>query len=142
MQSGVHSFSLDLAGRVPGATGVLGVMDIGGAQQRFGRVGVLSRVDLKLVEGLSPQAGIAALAPLLPPGLALLGVLAGNDADRQRLAATLAQADTLMKRLNSLTARTEGLVVNASDPAEFDRYVKAEEARWRKIVKENNIKAD
>ena len=36
----------------------------------------------------------------------------------------------------------EGLVVNASDPAEFDRYVKAEEARWRKIVKENNIKAD
>jgi phospholipid/cholesterol/gamma-HCH transport system substrate-binding protein len=42
-----------------------------------------------------------------------LGVLAGNDADRQRLAATLAQADTLMKRLNSLTARTEGLVVNA-----------------------------
>lgn len=36
----------------------------------------------------------------------------------------------------------EGLVVTASDPAEFDRYVKAEEARWRKIVKENNIKAD
>lgn len=36
----------------------------------------------------------------------------------------------------------EGLVVAASDPAEFDRYVKAEEARWRKIVKENNIKAD
>ncbi|MDP3521478.1 MAG: MlaD family protein [Hydrogenophaga sp.] len=42
-----------------------------------------------------------------------LGVLAGNDADRQRLAATLAQADTLMKRLNSLTQRTEGLVANA-----------------------------
>ena len=36
----------------------------------------------------------------------------------------------------------EGLVITASDPAEFDRYVKAEEARWRKIVKENNIKAD
>lgn len=36
----------------------------------------------------------------------------------------------------------EGLVISASDPAEFDRYVKAEEARWRKIVKENNIKAD
>ena len=71
VQSGVQGFSLDLAGRVPGAAGVLGVMDIGGAQQRFGRVGVLSRVDLKLVDGLSPQAGIAALAPLLPPGLAL-----------------------------------------------------------------------
>jgi tripartite-type tricarboxylate transporter receptor subunit TctC len=36
----------------------------------------------------------------------------------------------------------EGLVVIASDPAELDRYVKAEEARWRKIVKENNIKSD
>ena len=30
----------------------------------------------------------------------------------------------------------------ASDPAELDRYVKAEEARWRKIVKENNIKSE
>ena len=36
----------------------------------------------------------------------------------------------------------EGLVVVASDPAELDRYVKAEESRWRKVVKENNIKAD
>ncbi|MDP3521637.1 MAG: tripartite tricarboxylate transporter substrate binding protein [Hydrogenophaga sp.] len=36
----------------------------------------------------------------------------------------------------------EGLVITASDPAEFDRYVKAEEARWQKVVKENNIKAD
>jgi len=36
----------------------------------------------------------------------------------------------------------EGLAVVASEPAEFDRYVKAEEARWRKIVKENNIKPD
>jgi tripartite-type tricarboxylate transporter receptor subunit TctC len=36
----------------------------------------------------------------------------------------------------------EGLVVTASDPSEFDRYVKAEELRWQKIIKENNIKAD
>jgi tripartite-type tricarboxylate transporter receptor subunit TctC len=36
----------------------------------------------------------------------------------------------------------EGLAVVASDPAELDRYVKGEEARWRKIVKENNIKSD
>ena len=36
----------------------------------------------------------------------------------------------------------EGLSVVASDPAELDRYVKAEEARWKKIVKENNIKSD
>ena len=36
----------------------------------------------------------------------------------------------------------EGLAVIASDPAELDRYVKAEEARWRKIVKENNLKPE
>ena len=71
VQSGVQGFNLELAGRVPGAAGVLGVMDIGGAQQRFGRIGVLSRVDLKLADGVTPQAGIAALSPLLPPGLAL-----------------------------------------------------------------------
>ncbi len=36
----------------------------------------------------------------------------------------------------------EGLSVVASDPAELDRYVRAEEARWSRIVRENNIKAD
>ena len=36
----------------------------------------------------------------------------------------------------------EGLTVVASDPTELDRYVKAEEVRWQKIVKENNIKAE
>lgn len=36
----------------------------------------------------------------------------------------------------------EGLAVTATDPAELGQYVKAEEARWRKIVTENHIKAD
>jgi tripartite-type tricarboxylate transporter receptor subunit TctC len=36
----------------------------------------------------------------------------------------------------------EGVAVIASDPAELDRYVKAEEERWKKIVKENNIKSE
>jgi tripartite-type tricarboxylate transporter receptor subunit TctC len=36
----------------------------------------------------------------------------------------------------------EGLVVVASDPAEFDRYVKSEELRWQKIIRENKIKPD
>lgn len=36
----------------------------------------------------------------------------------------------------------EGVSVIASDPAELDRYVKSEEARWKKIVKENNIKSE
>jgi len=36
----------------------------------------------------------------------------------------------------------EGLVVSAGDPSELDTYVRAEEARWARIVKENGIKAD
>lgn len=36
----------------------------------------------------------------------------------------------------------EGLVISAGTPAELDRYVRAEEAHWRKIVKENNITTD
>jgi tripartite-type tricarboxylate transporter receptor subunit TctC len=48
-----------------------------------------------------------------------------------------AQAPDFKKRIEP-----EGLSVVASEPAELDRYVKAEELRWRKVVKENNIKAD
>ncbi|WP_233237677.1 tripartite tricarboxylate transporter substrate binding protein [Bordetella sp. LUAb4] len=36
----------------------------------------------------------------------------------------------------------EGLTVRTGDPAELDAYVSKEEARWRKVVKENNIKPE
>jgi tripartite-type tricarboxylate transporter receptor subunit TctC len=36
----------------------------------------------------------------------------------------------------------EGLSITATDPAELDRYVKTEEARWSKVVKENNIRVE
>jgi tripartite-type tricarboxylate transporter receptor subunit TctC len=36
----------------------------------------------------------------------------------------------------------EGLAISAGPPAALDTYVRAEEARWQKIVKENNIKLD
>jgi len=36
----------------------------------------------------------------------------------------------------------EGLVVSTGTPQELDAYVKREETRWKKIVKENNIKPD
>ena len=47
------------------------------------------------------------------------------------------QADEFRKKIEQ-----EGLVVSAGAPAELDAYVRREEARWRQIVKENNIKAD
>jgi tripartite-type tricarboxylate transporter receptor subunit TctC len=36
----------------------------------------------------------------------------------------------------------EGLAVSAGTPQELDAYVRGEEARWRRIVKENNVKAE
>ena len=36
----------------------------------------------------------------------------------------------------------EGLSVSAGAPQELDTYVRGEEARWRKVVKENNVKAE
>lgn len=39
-------------------------------------------------------------------------------------------------------AREEGLIITASTPAELDTYVRAEEARWTKVVKDNNITAN
>lgn len=47
------------------------------------------------------------------------------------------QMDSFRKRVED-----EGLVISTGTPAELDRYVRAEEARWRKIVRENNITAD
>lgn len=48
-----------------------------------------------------------------------------------------AQSDSFRKRVES-----EGLVISAGTPEEFDRYVKGEELRWRKVVKAANITAD
>jgi len=36
----------------------------------------------------------------------------------------------------------EGLSVTTGAPAELDTYVRGEEARWRKVIKENNVKLD
>jgi tripartite-type tricarboxylate transporter receptor subunit TctC len=36
----------------------------------------------------------------------------------------------------------EGLTVSGGSPAELDAYVRGEQARWSKVVKENNVKAD
>ena len=71
LQSGVRSLVLRVAGEVPAAASPLAVMDIAGAQRHFDRIGVLSRIDLKLAPGVSAQAARQSLAALLPPGLAL-----------------------------------------------------------------------
>ncbi|MES2946114.1 MAG: tripartite tricarboxylate transporter substrate binding protein [Pseudomonadota bacterium] len=66
---------------------------------------------------------------------------AGTPADviaRLNAAARKAvQTDAFRKRVES-----EGLVINAGSPQDFDKYARGEEVRWRKVVKENNITTD
>ncbi|CAN7707096.1 tripartite tricarboxylate transporter substrate binding protein [Variovorax paradoxus] len=47
------------------------------------------------------------------------------------------QTEAFRKRVES-----EGLVIHGGSPQDFDKYAKGEEARWRKVVKENNITAE
>ena len=66
---------------------------------------------------------------------------AGTPADviaRLNAAATKAAASPDFSR----KIEQEGLSIVASDPAALDRFVRTEEVRWSKIIKENNIKAD
>jgi tripartite-type tricarboxylate transporter receptor subunit TctC len=70
-----------------------------------------------------------------------LYVPAGTPADvitRLNAAArTAARAPDFRRKLEQ-----EGLTVSAGSPEELDAYVRGEEGRWRKVVKENNIKVD
>ncbi|HEY2257176.1 MAG TPA: ABC transporter permease, partial [Variovorax sp.] len=62
---------LQVAGQVAAAGAALAVMDIGAAQDLFGRAGQLTRIDLRLAPGTDRAAFIHALeqAPGWPPGI-------------------------------------------------------------------------
>ncbi len=64
IQSGTQTLALRVAGPLARARAGqrLGVMDLGAAQWRFGRVGRLTRIDLKLRDGVDRAAFKAALA--------------------------------------------------------------------------------
>jgi putative ABC transport system permease protein len=68
VQVGGRAQPLRIAGRLPGARAghVVAVMDLGFAQWRFDRLGRLSRIDLQLASGASPQQ--AAREWALPAG--------------------------------------------------------------------------
>ena len=61
LQSGMDLHRVRVAGRVAAGGPALAVMDIGAAQDLFGKTGVLSRIDLRLRPGADAQALIAAL---------------------------------------------------------------------------------
>jgi tripartite-type tricarboxylate transporter receptor subunit TctC len=70
-----------------------------------------------------------------------LQVPAGTPADAiarlHAAAQKAAQGEEFRTRVEA-----EGLVVRAGAPAELDAYLRNEEARWRRVVKENNVKGD
>lgn len=67
--------------------GEVAVIDIAAAQERFGRLGSLSRIDLRLRPGIDSRRFRAAVAPLLPAG-----VVASVPASQAGLAATITRA--------------------------------------------------
>lgn len=73
VQSGLRESTVQVSGAVPGAPAgqAFAVMDIAAAQQRFDRLGVLTRVDLRLAEGIAREDARTRLAALLPAGVTL-----------------------------------------------------------------------
>ncbi|MFM8610693.1 MAG: FtsX-like permease family protein [Burkholderiaceae bacterium] len=62
VQAGLQLHTLAIAGGVGAGGAPLAVMDIAAAQDRFGRLGVLSRIDLRLVPGTDRAALLRELA--------------------------------------------------------------------------------
>jgi putative ABC transport system permease protein len=67
LQSGLQLREARVAGTVSAGGGALAVMDIGAAQDFFGRDGALTRIDVKLQPGADRDAFVRALA--LPPAV-------------------------------------------------------------------------
>ena len=89
IQVGLETIRLRIAGTLPAAgAGIrIGVMDIGAAQWRLQRMGLLSRIDLKLRPGVDPQEFAARLSLRLPAG-----VVATTPADNQSRVSNLSRA--------------------------------------------------
>ena len=80
LQHGLESVALVVAGEVPGAASqLIGVMDIGSAQWAFNRLGAVSRLDLRLEDGQTPQGLRAALQAQSDT----IQVVATQDRDRR-----------------------------------------------------------
>ena len=68
--AGGRAAPFTIAGDLPGVQGEqrIGVVDIAAAQWRFGQLGRLQRIDLRLADGADPAKVSAAIAAVLPKG--------------------------------------------------------------------------
>lgn len=71
LASSAGALNLRIAGDIPGSADNprLALMDIAVVQSAFGKLGRLTRLDLRLQEGLAPQDARQSLGPLLPAGV-------------------------------------------------------------------------
>ena len=81
VQAGAAALDLRVAGDLPGVGEGrrLAVMDIAAVQAHFGRIGRLSRIDLRLADGVTPEAARDALQALLPAGVVIAAPEAAED---------------------------------------------------------------
>jgi putative ABC transport system permease protein len=65
---------LQVAAVVASLRGVSALTDISTAQWRFGRLGILNRIDIRLSTGTDREQAVAAIRDLLPPGAHVVAV--------------------------------------------------------------------
>ena len=112
VQAGLETVQLRVAGTVPGAAAGqrLAVMDIGAAQWRFGWLGRLSRIDLRLAPGVDIGTLSRALDATLPADVRF----AATDGSRQRMS-NLSRAYRVNLNVLALVALfTGGFIVYAT----------------------------
>jgi tripartite-type tricarboxylate transporter receptor subunit TctC len=84
------------------------------------------------------EAGVPGYAAESWYGLYAPAKTPGDIIDRLNKSAARAVQSESFKKLGV----NEGLVMVASPPAELDRYVRSEEERWRKVIRDANIRVD
>ena len=150
--TGTHITHIPYRGAGPALTDLLGgqvdmMFATASAAGPFIQSGKLRALGVPPTER-SPSAVLAGVPPIAQtvPGYAAdswyaLLVPAGTPepviARLNAAARKAAQSDIFRTKVEP-----EGLVVNAGTPQELAAYLKAEEARWRKVVKSANITAD
>jgi putative ABC transport system permease protein len=96
LQSGVDLVALRVAGLVHAERAArVAVMDVAGLQDRFGRAGMLTRVDLRLRPGYDARATLDRLAPRLPPGVSIVTPVSSLDSTARLTRAYRVNLDVL-----------------------------------------------
>lgn len=105
--------------------------------------GTLRALGVTTAERSPALANVPTIAESGVPGYVLnswygLYAAAGTPADIiQRLNAAARKA--VQSKAFQQRIQNEGLVITAGAPADLDQYVRAEQARWAKVIKQSNI---